>query len=190
MPDPDPLQPELRKLVEHPYDQHAWERVYLILRPWLVGMAHAQLKNDISAAEDISQEVMLRLLRMGRFGPEFRDPKLFRGYVKRICQHLVIDWMRKRIHNRVSELLPEESWTKTSNTISRDKLWPLLIIGQVRDHLTQEETILLDLWLQGYSPGEMAGSLSLTVGTVYNQLTALRRRIRSVLEHHSALESR
>jgi len=175
-------------LIRHPGDMDAWEKLYHILWPWVVGMAHAQLRGDISEAEDISQEVMLRLVRIERFGGEFEEPRLFRGYVKRICQHLVIDRMRKRIHERAIALLPDQADLSTAK--AKDELWPLLTIGQARTHLEREEIALLDLWLGGYSAEEMAEQLGLSAGTVYNRMTELRKRLRVILTHVPAQESK
>jgi RNA polymerase sigma factor (sigma-70 family) len=175
----DPLEPELRKLIQHPYDREAWERLYQILWPWLVSMAQSKMQVDFAVAEDISQEVMLRLLRLGRFHEEFREPKLFRGYVRRICQNLAIDWLRQRVHRQASALLPEEWQDKA--TPANNNLLPLMMIGQARRRLQADETKLLDLWLDGHSPAEIGDALNLSIKTVYNQLTALRKKIRDVV---------
>jgi RNA polymerase sigma factor (sigma-70 family) len=159
--------------VRHSYaDPEAWEELYCILWPWLLAKAHTRLRGDnIELAEDISQEVMLRLLRRPEFGD---DAARFRGYVRQICDHLVIDEMRKR--NRDVPFIETDVPAPNADKILE------LTLSEAIGRLEDEDSLLLDLLLKGATPPEIARELNRSVGTIYNNLSNLRRKLRRLVE--------
>jgi RNA polymerase sigma-70 factor (ECF subfamily) len=169
-------------LIKRSYDADAWEELYRILWPWVLAVVESQVRSDIGTAEDISQDVMVRLLRTAHFGGEFEDPRLFRGYVKRICRNLVIDFLRRRIEQRVSNLTLED----LPAPLERSALTPVLVLAEARDKLQPEEIVLLDLLLEGRTAEEISQRLNLSKGTVYNKVSKLRQVLRDLMHPVSA----
>jgi RNA polymerase sigma-70 factor, ECF subfamily len=172
---PDPLEPILRRLASHSYaDPDTWEELYRILWPWLLAKAHTRLTGDLALAEDISQEVMLRLLRGPQFGV-FENAARLRGYVKQVCEHLVIDEIRKQKARGV-HVSDQDVPARSADLLLG------LTLGEARARLEDDDSILLNLLLAGLTPTEIARQLSLSTRTVYNKTSELRQKLRRLVK--------
>ena len=126
---------------------------------------------DPSAAEDVCQEVFLRLFRSG---PSFDSPEHCRNWLIHValneCRRaLASPWRRIEIR----EELPSDSRVPTPEEES---------VFRAVMELPQKYRVVLHLYYyEGYSTKEIAGLLRRTESTVRSQLDRGRERLKQLL---------
>ena len=167
---PEILKPALRKLKANRGDVDAWEDLYRLLWPWLLGTALRELRtSNVADAQDLSQDVFLALIERADFDLVLNQPGIFLGYVRRICRNRAIDRLRSAEARTASDT-PLEDLPAPAAVDSALRL----DLERAVERLTPEEAKLLYLLRAGMSNAEIANELKRKPGTVYNMVSDLR----------------
>ena len=164
-------------------DEAAWgefvDRYGSRIFRWCV---HRKLQH--SDSEDVTQDVLLRIAR--KFGDFDYDPKQsFRGWLRRVTENAIIDFVRKRDHNHkngsgVFAFLSEEP-ARTELTEYLADAYDLELLemakSRVRHRVLPRRWSTWELMAEhGASGQDVAQKLNISVGTAYstkNQVQAM-----------------
>jgi RNA polymerase sigma factor (sigma-70 family) len=173
----------VRRCQDDPDDRDAFDLFYRTFYPYVRLYTRAfRLANVPLSEEDIIQEIFLKL--MEHF-PEiqFKNESHFLGYLKVVCEHYVIDMVRKYEKQTYEELThelelvsptesPEQAVAKTER---REAL--VRLIGKIPGAC---QDLLLAFLEEGLSLAEIADRQKIPMGTVYPRFSRcvaeLRRR--------------
>ena len=108
-------------------DERAYDQLVLRHHPFVVRLARRYV-GDVSAAEDVAQEVFLRLYHNAA---QFRVPKSFRGWLATIASRLALNELRTRRRKR---------WVPRS-TLKRDELQDEWTPGTTESENPSEELL-------------------------------------------------
>lgn len=173
----------VRRCQSHPGDREAFDLFYRALFPYVrLYVRVFRIPSAPLGEEDIVQDIFLKL--MERF-PEihFKTETHFLGYLKSVCEHYLIDLVRKYEKQTFEELTeklrlpaPGES---PEQAAARTERWEALLrmVGTLPGTCTN---LLLPFLMDGMSLAEIARSHNLPEGTVYPRFSRcvaeLRRR--------------
>ncbi len=94
----------LEKLGKCPSDADAWENLYRLVWPLVVGKMYRLLGVNSFLAEEAMQEVMLRLVRYMDFSSISLTAKGFLSYLNSVCKSVMFDLLRReRQYRKVAE---------------------------------------------------------------------------------------
>jgi RNA polymerase sigma factor (sigma-70 family) len=173
----------VRRCQNDPDDRDAFDLFYRTLNPYVrLYIRTFRLANAALSEEDIIQEIFLKL--MEHF-PEiqFKNDSHFLGYLKVVCEHYVIDMVRKYEKQTYEELTQElqlvapiESPEQAAaNAERREAL--VRLIGKIAGAC---QNLLLLFLEEGLSLAEIADRQKIPVGTIYPRfarcVAELRRR--------------
>jgi len=173
----------VRRCQSDPDDREAFDVFYRTFYPYVRLYTRAfRLANVPLSEEDIIQEIFLKL--MEHF-PEiqFKNDSHFLGYLKVVCEHYMIDMVRKYEKQTYEELTqelqlvaPTESPEQAAaNAERREAL--VRLIGKVPGTC---QNLLLAFLKQGLSLAEIADQENIPLGTIYPRFSRcvaeLRRR--------------
>lgn len=134
----------------------------------ILRIAYQNLKNQADA-EDIAQEVMIKLMKQDRFS----DEEYLKAWLIRVTINLCKDyrrlaWFRKRVKLEVE-------WQPFTQEVKNvfNELWKLPV---------KDRNILYLYYYEGYSIKEIANILHLKENTVSSQLTRARKKLKLILE--------
>jgi RNA polymerase sigma-70 factor (ECF subfamily) len=139
-------------------------------------------------AEDLSQEAFLRAFRsLG----QLQEPKLFLGWMLRICRNLATDHLRKRKPEASLEGLGErgvdaqsqndDSAQKVQATLEREE--EMTRVMKAVDRLSEKyRTVVVLRYLKGLSNRELAERLGEPEGTIRNRVFRALGKLRGVLQ--------
>ena len=130
----DSLRAALEKLAVSPADEGAWRYIYRELRPFVLAIVYRRLK-DNAAAEDVSQEVLLRVLRARPF-QKIREEGAFRAYVWRMALNVTNTYLRTIVRRGKLERYLFEQRTSHAADITGH-------LSEEDDRLLMEEALLL-----------------------------------------------
>lgn len=149
-----------------------------------------RLTGDPDEAEDIAQDVLLRLHdRMG----EVHDPRRLIGWLYRVTHNAAQD-RRRLVHRRAALLArfsdpgavadPQRSTADASERVAR------LVVDYHRTLTGRQRDVFSIVDLQGHSVDEAATRLGITASTARVHLARARRaiRLRMLAEHPALLE--
>ncbi len=157
----------------------AWERAVRTWEGRLVMHAWSILK-DASDARDIVQEVFVRAMREPRFfQPEFHMQAWLYRVTRNLCFNLVRDRRRREglllVASR-SEAVHADPIERVFDEERQDE------IADALGRLTEDHRTILRLrYYEDLSYAEIAGVLSLKLGTVMSRLSRARDRLLEVL---------
>jgi RNA polymerase sigma factor (sigma-70 family) len=176
----DALEPVLNRLAESRYDNAGWEQLYNTLWPVVVGTLTRRHGLPPTIADDLAQDVMIRLLRNARFSGV--SAARFRAYVNKVCRSVAVD------HRRASAKLGEEVALDEEVALfdppmrsPYEQREAAAAFDSVVAGLPESSAKLLKQVLAGREAKEIASGLKVPVGTVYVWLHRLRRRLRDAL---------
>jgi RNA polymerase sigma-70 factor (ECF subfamily) len=132
--------------------------------------------NDIHFAEDITQEVFIRIFKF-KINP--RKIVNIRAWLYTLTKNICIDWVRKHKQKILSlSTIPEEKLvlpTKTDSAFEK--------VQRILQGLKEDQKILLILkHMEGFSYKEIAEILEMTPSSVGERLHRIRRMIVEKLE--------
>ncbi len=141
-------------------------------RGLVVGRAYARLR-DRGEAEDAAQEALLAAFRsLG----QLRRPEAFGPWLRKIAGS-VTRRAASRLARRPGRLRDAEAVAAPARAAE---------VFEAVAALSEEDQQVLHLhYSQGYTCAEIAGMLSLRVGSVTSRLTRARRRLRELLDEEA-----
>lgn len=168
-------------------DESAFERLYALYADKLYRYILARV-SDVSAAEDLTTEVFLRVLqRINRFRPDPRHPvATFSGWIYRIAANLVVDHFRRRarqetvpLEDQPPQRLPSVDPEDVIAAVDRQER-----LSRALAQLTEDQRlVILCKFAEGMSNQETARVLGKTEGAVkslqHRALATLQRILSS-----------
>ena len=170
-----------------PNDQDHWAALYEHLWPFVYAHNRRRLPGDVSLAEDITQDVFLKLVR--QFGPqadketrhtfdEFKTPQELCGYLLVASRNKTIDYLR--IDARM-EMMPPEFIEKLAGfgLSPEESARAKESFQKIMGDLSPDDQEVAKLLIAGHQPKEI---IALTAhkwkpGTVYARLSRLRDKL-------------
>jgi len=147
--------------------------------PWVMAVAR-RILGDEAEAEDVAQDVMLRLWNSGD-GADFAQHGV-RPWLRRVATNLAIDRFRARRRVDVTDEVPEvaEAPAQERGLVER------ALAGRVElaiAALPERQRIALTLFhFEGRSQSEVAGHLGISDDAVESLLARARRTLRTALQ--------
>ncbi len=156
-------------------DEQSFASLVISYTPYVYRTAFAFLQ-DRSEAEDISQEVFLKIFRAIS---QLSDPHAFHSWLKKIVTNACLDHLKKQ---RPSPTADAELDVLPSATETSQHWDQHLLIQDALQSLRSEyrETLVLREW-QGYSYQEIAALLGVPVGTVKSRIHTARMQLAKML---------
>ncbi len=147
-----------------------------------------RLLNDAGAAEDIVQEVILKVWR----NPDSYDSNRgrFPTWLMSVVHNQCIDQLRKKRLTNVSldqeETQERLNYLADNNPAPEEEVWVKMrkdLVRQVLDKLPQEQRRLIELaFFGGYTHQEIASQTGQPLGTVKSRIRQGLLRLKSLLE--------
>lgn len=184
------LDEALSRLARSRGDKAAWAILYKLLWPRVMAITFRILRGVREAAEDVSQDVFLRLLRYCDF-QRIQDSDEFERYLHKVAEHAAFDYLSQgrrliydegaleaRAEQDVGELTPDE-----------------VLQGQELRHkilgnLTPSQRNLAELLMKGYTTPEIALACGWTYGSAGVRIHRLREALRNLLNNNASNERR
>jgi RNA polymerase sigma factor (sigma-70 family) len=174
----------VRRCQENPNDREAFDLFYRAFYPYVrLYMRAFRPPVAVLSDEDLIQDVFLHL--MEHFPEvEFKNESHFLGYLKAVCEHYVIDMVRKyekQTYRELTEQLqltspglsPEQAVANAERTES-----VLRLLGRLPDTC---QSLLTSFLKEGLSLAEIARQHKIPEGTIYPRFSRcvaeLRKRV-------------
>ncbi len=174
----DKLSPILGQLAASRHDEAGWEALYRELWPLIVATLTRRHGLPTVLADDLAQDVMIRLLKNARF--ERVSSLQFRAYVNDVCRSVAIDNRRKASRTRGEVPLTRQLSERLLASSPSSEVNAQLLLSGARN-LGDFERTLLDKVLDGLPSNEIAEQMRVPVGTVHVWLHRLRKKLRQSL---------
>ena len=176
--DSEPLSGILSRLARSRADTEAWNLLYLRMWPYVVGLNFRLLGGARQEAEDVSQNVFLRLLQYSAF-ETLQEPESFRSYLRAVCVNASKDYLKavaKRGEvvfdpDQIDSLLGS-SFPGPQGTQLRD------VYEKMLDRLTDEDRAIVEWAAQGYTLRDIADASGLTYDNAGVRLHRIRKRLK------------
>jgi len=171
------------RLAVAPTDEQAWCELYRQMWPFVFGIVYRRLRGVSGPAEDLTQDVFIKLFRARPFARLQADSNSFRAYLARIAQNTASTYLRQvmktqKLEQNVqfhSEVTSQISESETAyNSIEYEDM-----VQGLKKELRPAEKDLLELVLSGSSISEIAKALGTTYEAAAVRLYRLRKRLRS-----------
>ncbi|MBB2946474.1 RNA polymerase sigma-70 factor (ECF subfamily) [Actinoplanes lutulentus] len=133
-------------------------------------------------AEDLVQETMLRAWRNLDQMPAGPEPQ--RRWLFTVARHLAIDAYRKRQTRPAEVGLADTDLRPSVNAAAETAIASLTLRRAVGELGAAHRSVLLELYVNGHSIGEVADRLGLPVGTVKSRAHYGVRHLRNALMSH------
>src|SRR5262249_50266658 len=143
-PDED-LAQALSSLSARSDDQAAWRRLFVNLWPFVVGAAWRRIR-DRSGAEDVAQEVFVRLVQSRPFA-NVADVRQLRAYVWRMTINAANDHLKRNRYRTGHETAADAAMTEAvpDPAFLDDPMLYAEVLGLTRESLLPDEIRLLEL---------------------------------------------
>lgn len=154
-------------------DEQSFTVLVKCYTPYVYRTAYALLQ-DQSEAEDLSQEVFLKIYRsIGQLS----NPHAFHSWLNKIIANTCLDRLKKQHPTPIADSELDMVSQETSRQLDQN-----LLIRDALQRLSSEyrETLVLREW-QGYSYEEIANILGVPVGTVKSRIHTARLQLRKIL---------
>lgn len=179
--DLEQLNDDLAKLRKNATDPDAWESMYQLLWPYLVGVFFRSFVGKRQTTEDAAQEVMLRLLRFADFQVRTQSGQAFLSYVNAVCRSVAIDSYRREASQPSAERVFQEDFGGENPDPEKEQITRDLVT-KVAGRLSQDDLKVAYLIVDGRPADEAAAELHVNLTAYYQRVSRLRRRVRSILE--------
>jgi RNA polymerase sigma factor (sigma-70 family) len=185
----------LSRLQVDAFDETGWTELYAALSGYVFALSFRFLRGDSALAEDVCQEVFLRLLRYGQFN-EHREPGVFRAYVRTITLRVSSETAR-RIQARAEEAFPKDgdALSRLSEVASDSygayksdyEIFGNQKFEEAFRSLSASDQQLLVFVVEGYRLGEVAKLINRSYAAVGTSLHRIRARFRDLLEDETSV---
>jgi RNA polymerase sigma factor (sigma-70 family) len=163
--------PSLLISVRDTADQQAWDEFYRRYSPMIGGWCHQWFPRE---ADDMVQEVFVRLTKCLKSFDYEPGKGRFRGYLKTVTYRLMQD-LKERADHRLpidSDALAEEAPARTDLWERLGRMFDLELLEQARDNVRRQVTArtwsayaaVVD---EGRDAAEVARELGMKVGSIY-----------------------
>lgn len=171
----DELEELLKRLAGDPSSESSWAALYRRLWPFVIGTVFRTLGGNRDAAEDVAQEVFLRLVKFCDFSA-FPNAPAFLGYLHAITRNVARDSVRKQESHQPIEGVESH----LSSGHEQAKLDAHLMLRKIFAELDPEELALAEYLLKGYTLKEISQLMHQTYGSLAVRFHRLRARLRQV----------
>jgi RNA polymerase sigma-70 factor (ECF subfamily) len=169
-------------------DQEALKCLYAAYRSRLWSYLWRQLDRDTNWTEELVQDV---LLAVWRSAGSYRGEAQVATWLFRIAHNLAANARRARARRIQPEPLEDaddgqEQSDAGLSHLPEDRILDRLALTEALDQLSPRHREVLHLaFYQGFAPSEIAGILSVPVGTVKSRLSYARRALQAQLAQTS-----
>lgn len=179
------LEPILRRIAASPQDREAWELFYRRTWPFVFAYCYRLLRGRRDLAEDVSQDVFLRLLRS--FDPAaFRNLEAFPAYLIRVCRSAALDALSQAHHAGEGDVPANQEFS--IETLRSAEATPEQAVDASRSLRTilsslddQSLTLLKMIYGEKNRPlRDVAKELKISYGALSVRLHRLRQRVRKL----------
>lgn len=167
----------IQKLSKDRADEETWAHLYQATRPYVFTIAYRSLRGNHTAAEDITQDVFLRLMRYCDFA-KFSNWTSFLGYLRATTLNSLRTSHRVQTHEVFSEL-DTEADPKPANQTQVELTRDLVVLARSLD---KDDIHLLRLLLEGYSLTEIVADLQEPYSRVGVRIHRLRNKLKKAAE--------
>lgn len=166
----------LRHLSQDRTNESAWERLFKSTWPYVFAICSRYLGQDSHTAEDVAQEVFMRIARYAPFG-SIRNEASLRRYLKAVAVNRSLSALRKRGSSRTFL----DAFSEDEPAGSEDLAGLPEILAILAPRLTPDERRLAWLLAEGKSREEIAGQCEWTMANLSVRLHRLKRKFLKVL---------
>lgn len=177
----------LERLAVDPGDQGGWDKLYRVTWPFVRSVTHRFLRGATDLAEDVSQEVYLRVARYCTF-QHMREPDDFRRYLFTIAMNVSRSFLRKHLGideslRDYATMLEAAKLQKYSEGWEQPELEELLdlILGS----LDEQNRKIIHLLLSAHSISEISTETGLSYANTAVRIHRLRRKLLDYLNQHN-----
>jgi RNA polymerase sigma factor (sigma-70 family) len=177
-----PLADLLERLARSPEDQHAWTALYHLMWPFVFAINYRILRGRRELAEDLSQDVFLRLKRYCPF-ERLTSTEGFKAYVSAVCRNTCRSVLRAaRVHElSLDEICDPDTLEPPAAFDLAQQVEADDLLRDLFGRLGLEDRNLLRLILQGYGVGEIAARSGLGYSAAGVRVFRLRRKLAGIL---------
>lgn len=176
------LNDDLMKLRENGTDPEAWESMYRLLWPYLIGVLFRSFTGNRQTSEDAAQEVMLRLLRSADFRDRGHSALAFLSYVNSVCRSVAVDSFRRDASDPMATKVAQEDFEGDANPDPEKEQITRDLVSKVAGRLSQDDLKIAHFIADGRPAEEAAAELHVNIPAYYKRVSRLRKRVRSILE--------
>ncbi len=158
-----------------------WEELYSRLWPYTLAIIYRSVYGNRGMAEDLCQEVMLRLVRSLRH-QDFA-PSATLSFIREVCRSVIVDSRRKErsfIAVASPEAVPSAKPSPEAQAIESN------LAESVRSRLTRNDAKLAQLVGAGASVDVIAETLAISRETAYVRRYRLKKRVREIVDELGA----
>lgn len=171
-------------LIDSEEDKYKFEKVFLKYKNMSMHICYSIIK-DYGYAEDAVSETYLKIARLFYKVSKLKDCEL-KKYIKLVSKRTAIDMYRKRKSNKVLYINDIEdviSYDIENYIIEKED--ERILYEQIALKLPNKyyDVMYMNISL-GFTPKEIALSLSLDVKTIYKRLERARKMIKEMLEEN------
>jgi RNA polymerase sigma factor (sigma-70 family) len=168
----------LERLADSPADERAWTELYERLWTFVLATNYRLLGGERDSAEDVSQEIFIRLARYCPF-KRLREPAKFKGYLRVMCRNacrtLLAVWSR----DASSTLLLAEIDSHSVDVELEGKVAADELLRQMLEELDDaRDREVLRCLAEGDSLREIAQRTGMSYSNAGVRVFRLRRKLR------------
>jgi len=175
------LEALLSRIGENRGDERAWAGLYDLAWPRAIAIAYRLVRGRRALAEDVGQEVFLRLLRyadLSRLG----SGEDFYKYLAKMVENVCRDLIRKELAAGLTNIDIEEiAENLASDASPSDLIENREFISRIEESLSDEDKRLVRLLAEGYKVQEIADRLGLSYSNAGVRIHRIRRQLHKEL---------
>jgi RNA polymerase sigma factor (sigma-70 family) len=176
----------LERLAGSPDDEDAWTGLYERLWPYVFAINYRLVRARHDVAEDLSQEVFLRLRRYCPFA-RLQNAEELKAYVAAMCRNVVRSSLKTAHHREVPlEEVPPEALVSPDVGVAR-RVEADDLVRELSAQLGPEDRRLLRLILEDHGIKEIARRSGLSYSAAGVRAFRLRRKLAAILRREAPL---
>jgi RNA polymerase sigma factor (sigma-70 family) len=177
------LETAFEALRQNPAKEDSWAAFFRAAWPWIFSHAYRDLRGIQDLAEDVSQDVCLRLLRTPSFPATVEDAEHCKHYLRRVTRNACIDlWRKEQRESRTVEgVRTEPSIVRTvgHSDDPAEELSPWLLAAITR--LNEGDRRLVEFLVTDRPLPSIAVELGVSYSAAAVRMHRIRARLRKLL---------